>query len=124
MIKIRNIFVALRPAGYGLLIREVSRSKNKNPESKLMKYQEIIVKQTNIYKQSPNLENDSHLENEEISRLLWNPELHYLLLRKSMLVPVLKRINLFHMHSLYLPHPHIPPKPSSPKLFLPFRFSD
>jgi len=48
MIKIRNFFVALRPAGYGLLIREVSRSQNKNPESKLKKYQEIIVKQSNI----------------------------------------------------------------------------
>jgi uncharacterized phage-like protein YoqJ len=67
--------VALWPsAGYELLISEFSRSQNKISESKLMKYQEIIVKQTNILKQSLHLENDSHLEYEETSRLLSNPE--------------------------------------------------
>jgi len=106
MIKIRFFFVALRPnAGYGLLIREASRSQNKNPEGKLVKYQEIIIKQTDILKQSLHLENYSHIDYEEICRLVWNPELHYLLLKKSLLVPVLRRINLLHMHTLYFPHP-------------------
>jgi hypothetical protein len=63
--------VALRPnADYGLFIREVSRSQYKNPEGKLMKYQEIRVKQTNILKMSLHLEKDSHLENEGISRFV------------------------------------------------------
>ena len=56
-----------------------------------MKYREIILKQTDILKQSLHLENYS---NEEISRLVWNPELHYLLLKISLLIPVLRRINL------------------------------
>jgi hypothetical protein len=70
-----------------------------------MKYQEIIVKQTSILKQSLHLENDSHLENGEITHLVWNPKLHYFLLKKSLLVPALRRIYLFHMHNLYPPHP-------------------
>jgi hypothetical protein len=92
-----------------------------------MKHEEINVKRTNTMKQNLHLLTDRHLANDEISRLACNPELYYLVLKMSLVVPALSPINPFHIHNLHL-HIHskniFALKPTPPELFLPFRFSD
>jgi hypothetical protein len=47
--------------------------------------------------QSPSWETDRFLASQEISRVLWNPDVHYSVLKSTPLVPVSNHINPVHI---------------------------
>jgi hypothetical protein len=50
--------------------------------------------------QSLSSEANSHLANQEIHRLLWNPEVRYRVHKSLLLVPILSQINPLHTFPL------------------------
>jgi len=76
--------------------------------------------------QSPSWEAHSHPANEAISRLLWNPNVHYLVRKGPSLVSVLSHTHAVHTLPPYIPKIHsniiLPSTPTSSECSLPFRF--
>jgi hypothetical protein len=76
---------------------------------------------------SPAWEANSHSATQEVSRLLWNPKVHYLIHTILPLVPVPSQINLVHTLQPHFPEIHFsiifPSIPRSSEWFLPFRLT-
>jgi len=77
--------------------------------------------------QSPSWEGNSHSASQEISRLLWNPEVYYHVDKGPLLVHILSQLNAVHTLPHYFPKIHYNIflyTPKSSAWSLPFRFSD
>jgi len=89
---------------------------------------ELINKLTNSAKQSPSSEPNSHPATQEISRLLWNPKVHYRVHNSLPPIPILRQMNLVHSCPHYFSNIIssivIPSTPKSSEWSLPFGYSD
>jgi len=84
-------------------------------------------KLTKYVEQSRSWEANRDSTSQEISRLLWNSEVHYRVHYGSPLVPILSQMNPVHTYLHYAPKIHFNIILSTPKFSewsLPFRFSD
>jgi hypothetical protein len=77
--------------------------------------------------QSPSSEADSRSANKEISRLLWNPKLHYRDYKSQPLAPMLSQVHPVHNFLPYFPKIHydilFPSVSRSSEWSVPFKFS-
>jgi hypothetical protein len=82
----------------------------------------------NSKEQSPSWEADSHSASQEISRLLWNPKVHYRVHNSPPLLPILSQLHAVHTFLLYFSNIHFniifSYTPRSSKWYLPFGFPD